>query len=141
MKTPKQQTLAKKGAPRRPAKRGAAPHRSATARGKAAPAKGPGRRLQEDGALALTAECSVAEADSLKSELKRRLEESEPVTVDVSALQRIDTAALQLLAAFVRDRRGAGRAVRWRGQAAALDTAAGLLGLNDMLELAGEVGR
>ena len=61
--------------------------------------------------------------------------------MDVSALQRIDTAGLQLLAAFVRDRRTAGRAVEWRGRAAALDSAASLLGLNDMLERAGEADR
>ncbi|MGH8270016.1 MAG: STAS domain-containing protein, partial [Steroidobacteraceae bacterium] len=60
---------------------------------------------------------------------------------DASALQRIDTAALQLLAAFVRDRRTAGRAVDWRGGTAALESAAALLGLKDMLELPGEVGR
>ena len=54
--------------------------------------------------------CTVAEADALKAQLAARLQESEPVTLDVSALQRIDTAGLQLLAAFVRDRRTAGRA-------------------------------
>ncbi len=98
-----------------------------------------GRR--RDGSLTLAADCTVAEADGLKSELAARLQASEPVTVDVSALQRIDTAGLQLLAAFVRDRRTAGRAVAWRGRAAALDAAAGLLGLRDMLELPGEAGR
>jgi ABC-type transporter Mla MlaB component len=80
----------------------------------------------------------MAEADGLKSQLARRLHQPEPVIVDVSALQRIDTAGLQLLAAFVRDRRTAGRTVAWRGRAAALEAAAGLLGLRNMLELAGE---
>jgi ABC-type transporter Mla MlaB component len=141
MTTRKQKTPASKRAPRRPKKQGAAPRPAAAARGKSAAAKSPRRRVRDDGSLTLTAECTVAEAESLKSELARLLEEPAAVTVDVSALQRIDTAALQLLAAFVRDRRTAGRAVEWRGRAAALDTAAGLLGLNDMLELPGEVGR
>lgn len=141
MTTRKQKKPVSKRAPHRPKKHGAAPPRKAAARGKPASAKPPRRRVPRDGSLTLAAECTVAEADSLKSELARRLDESEPVTVDVSALQRIDTAALQLLAAFVRDRRTAGRAVTWRGRAAALETAAGLLGLNDMLELPGEVGR
>ncbi|MGH8297082.1 MAG: STAS domain-containing protein [Steroidobacteraceae bacterium] len=92
-------------------------------------------------ALRLAAQCTVAEAESLQSELARRLSEPAPVTVDVNALERIDTAGLQLLAAFVRDRRTAGRAVEWRGRPSALDAAAGLLGLCDMLELAGEAGR
>ena len=90
--------------------------------------------------MTLVAECTAAAADSLKSDLARRLDEREAVVVDVSALQRIDTAGLQLLAAFVRDRRVAGRTVQWRGRAAALDTAAALLGLSAMLELPGEDG-
>jgi ABC-type transporter Mla MlaB component len=141
MKTRKQQTLRKKSARQRPTKRAAAQRRQAGARSKATAAKPAVRRLRDDGSLTLGAECTVAEADGLKSELARRLDESGTVTVDVTALQRIDTAGLQLLAAFVRDRRTAGRAVAWRGRAAALDAAAGLLGLGSMLELQGEASR
>jgi ABC-type transporter Mla MlaB component len=99
-----------------------------------------GRRGRNERSLLLAAACTVAEADALKAQLAARLQESEPVTIEVSALQRIDTAGLQLLAAFVRDRRTAGRVVAWRGQASALEAAAGLLGLRDMLELPGEAG-
>ena len=91
--------------------------------------------------MILAAECTVAGAETLKAQLLRRRGESSPVTVDVRALQRIDTAGLQLLATFVRDRRTAGRAVAWRGRASALEAAAGLLGLNTMLELPSETGR
>jgi len=139
MKTRKQKTPVSKRAPHGVKKRSAAPRRGAASSGKAAPARRPKKRTGRP--LTLTAECTVAEAEALKSQLARRLEESQPVIVDVSALQRIDTAGLQLLAAFVRERRTAGLAVTWRGRAAALETAAGLLGLNDMLELPGEVGR
>lgn len=149
MTTAKQQTPGKKRARSRPAKRGLPPEapqgrrgarRTGVARGRTAGAKPATRRIHNDGSLLLAAECTVAEADTLKSELGHRLAQSEPVTLDVSALQRIDTAGLQLLAAFVRDRRTAGRAVAWRGRASALETAAGLLGLRDMLELPGEAG-
>jgi len=99
------------------------------------------KRTRDDGSLILACDCTVAEAATLKTQLARRLGESDAVTVDVSALQRIDTAGLQLLAAFVRDRRTAGRAITWRGRAAALEAAAGLLGLHDMLELPREAGR
>jgi ABC-type transporter Mla MlaB component len=139
MKTRKQKAPVSERA-RRPTKRGAA-RRPAAARGKAASATPTESRSQEDGSLTLAAECTVAQADSLRSQLARRLDESGAVTVDVSAVQRIDTAGLQLLAAFVRDRRTAGRAVEWRGRASALDAAAGLLGLRDMLELPAEAGR
>jgi ABC-type transporter Mla MlaB component len=136
----KQQTPARKRARPVTAKRGTPLRRTAVARGRNAAAKPVAKRGRTDGSLLLAAECTVAQADSLKSELERRLQEAEPVTLDVSALQRIDTAGLQLLAAFVRDRRTAGRAVTWRGQACALTTAAGLLGLRDMLELPREAG-
>ena len=143
MKTRKQKTPVSPRAPHGAKKRRAAPRRPATARGKAAsgPRLRPNKRAGQQGLLALTAECTVAEAEALKSQLMRRLDESGPVTVDVSALQRIDTAGLQLLAAFVRDRRTAGRKVEWQGRAAALDAAVGLLGLHDMLELPREADR
>ncbi len=143
MKTRKQKSPVRKRASRRPTRRNA----PAAARGKAATGtKAAASRSLQGGAaaersLALAAECTVAAADSLKSQLVGKLDESAPVILDVRALQRIDTAALQLLAAFVRDRRAAGRAVEWHGRAAALDSAAALLGLDDMLELPGEVSR
>jgi ABC-type transporter Mla MlaB component len=140
MKTRKQKTPVSQRARHRPTKRGAARARAAAPRGKAASAK-PAGHIHGDGWLALAAECTVAEAEALKSQLSRRLDESGPVTVDVTALQRIDTAGLQLLAAFVRDRRSAGRPVEWRGRASALEAAAGLLGLHDMLELPREADR
>jgi phospholipid transport system transporter-binding protein len=83
----------------------------------------------------------VAEADWLKAALARLLREPRSVGLEVGSLQRIDTAAVQLLAAFVRDRRAAGLPFEWRGRAPALDAAAGLLGLRGMLELPAEDGR
>lgn len=130
MKNRKQQTLVKKRADRRAPKRTAKQRRPAAARAKA-------RRAP---ALTLAAECTVAEAESLKAGLTRLVDEATTVTLDVSALQRIDTAGLQLLAAFVRDRRATARAVEWRGRAPALDAAADLLGLRGMLQLPGEDG-
>src|SRR5690242_485891 len=43
----------------------------------------------------LAAECMVSEASSLKERLAALLDEPQPVTLDVAALQRIDTASLQ----------------------------------------------
>lgn len=96
--------------------------------------KAPGK----SGPLALSADCTLAEADSLKAALKKLVNVPESVTLDASAVQRIDTAALQLLAAFARDRRLAGRAVDWRGAQQTLEPAAQLLGMREMLGLAGE---
>jgi ABC-type transporter Mla MlaB component len=77
----------------------------------------------------------VAEAAALKDSLAALLNEPQPVTLDVAALQRIDTAGLQIITAFVRDRSSAGRSVEWQGTAPVLTTAAQLLGLNLLLNL------
>lgn len=107
----------------------------------AAPRRAAAASPAGEASLTLAAECTVAEADALKADLLHLLDDSRAVTLDVTGLQRIDTAGLQLLAAFVRDRRTAGHRVEWQGRAPALETAAGLLGLRSMLELPGEDGR
>jgi ABC-type transporter Mla MlaB component len=87
------------------------------------------------GAFAVAAECTVADASSLKSGLAKLLEDSGVVTLDISAVQRIDTAGLQVIATFIRERESHGRQVEWRGTAPALAAAAKLLGLSSLLKL------
>jgi anti-anti-sigma regulatory factor len=89
----------------------------------------------EGGVFAIAAECTVADAGSLKSGLAKLLDEAGAVTLDVSAVQRIDTAGLQLLTAFVLDRMVMDREVEWRGNAPALSAAVRLLGLTAFLKL------
>jgi ABC-type transporter Mla MlaB component len=85
--------------------------------------------------LAFAAECLVADASRLKSDLTGLLSETQPVTLDVSGLQRVDTASLQLITAFVLQRARHGLSVEWRGAAPALANAARLLGLTSLLNL------
>ena len=85
--------------------------------------------------LALAAECMVSGASSLKESLAALLDEPLPVTLDITTLQRIDTAGLQVITAFVRERAGQGRTVEWQGTAPVLTTAAQLLGLTSLLRL------
>ena len=85
--------------------------------------------------FALAAECTVADAGSLKAELAKLLDEEGDVALDVSAVQRIDTAGLQVLTAFVLDRMVLDRDVEWVGYAPALTAAATLLGVNSILKL------
>jgi phospholipid transport system transporter-binding protein len=86
--------------------------------------------------FALASQCTVSDAAALKERLAELLEEPLPVTLDIGALQRIDTAGLQVIAAFVRERTGQGRPVEWQGTAPVLTTAAQLLGLTSLLGLA-----
>jgi len=52
-----------------------------------------------------------------------------PVTLDVGAVRRIDTASMQLLAAFTRDRHSSGLGVSTLGDSPVFDEAVRLLGL------------
>jgi len=87
------------------------------------------------GSFAVAAECTVADASSLKTGLSKLLEESGIVTLDIGAVQRIDTAGLQVIATFIRERESHGRQVQWRGHAPAVTAAAKLLGLAALLKL------
>jgi len=82
----------------------------------------------------LPTECTLAEVHDLKSKLAALLKAQSPVCVDVSGVQRVDTASLQLLAAFVRDRRASRLAVELRGDSAVFDEGVRLLGLRRLFE-------
>jgi ABC-type transporter Mla MlaB component len=85
--------------------------------------------------LTLEAQCVVSDAATLKESLASLLDEPLAVTLDISALQRIDTAGVQLITAFIRERATRGRAVEWQGSAPVLQSAAQLLGLTSLLGL------
>jgi ABC-type transporter Mla MlaB component len=86
-----------------------------------------------DATFAVAAECTVADAASLKSELGKLLDQEATVTLDVGSVQRIDTAGLQVIAAFVRERETHGRNVVWQGTTPAFSNAVELLGLGSLL--------
>jgi anti-anti-sigma regulatory factor len=87
------------------------------------------------GVFILSADCTVAESAALKSGLLEVLREPAPVTIDIASVQRIDTAGVQLLTAFVRERDSLGLKVEWRGAAPAFTSAARLLGVASVLRL------
>lgn len=87
------------------------------------------------GVFVLSADCTVAESAALKSSLLEVLREPAPVTLDIASVQRIDTAGIQLIAAFVRERDSLGLQVEWRGAAPAFTSAARLLGVAAALRL------
>ena len=115
----------------------AAAAKAAGAAKKADAAKKPGRE-PSDGVFKLPAECVVSGAGSLKADLARIIGCAEPVTLDAEQVQRIDTAALQVVASFVQERDKDGHATVWMGGAQALVSAAKLLGLSEILRLPAE---
>jgi ABC-type transporter Mla MlaB component len=85
--------------------------------------------------FALASECTISEIAPLRAGLTSLLEHPSAVTLDIEAVQRIDTAAMQMVAAFVRERESQGRQIQWRGSASVFGSAARLLGLAPMLHL------
>jgi ABC-type transporter Mla MlaB component len=88
-----------------------------------------------DPLVVLAANCSVKDAAALKTSLCAFSNHGDAVTLDVSAVERVDTATMQLLCAFVRDRGGRNQGVTWRGESAALQDAVRLLGVGALLGL------
>ncbi len=72
----------------------------------------------------------------LRTELLAKVEAQGAIRIDASAVERIDTATLQVLAAFFRDMRQASRKVEWCGSSPALERAASILGLRAAIGLA-----
>lgn len=83
--------------------------------------------------VVLAANCSVKDAASLKTSLCAVANESAAVTLDASAVERVDTATMQLLCAFARDRIARKQSIVWRGQSQALHDAIRLLGVGALL--------
>jgi anti-anti-sigma regulatory factor len=86
--------------------------------------------------VVLPASCTLKEAASVKAALLQGLEVTGDVELDARALERIDTSGVQLLVAFTRDMREAGRTVTWVGITDELARAARQLGLTVSLGLA-----
>lgn len=85
--------------------------------------------------VTLPAECVIAAATGLRDVLLGRVGDAGNVQIDASAVQRVDTASLQVMAAFVRDRRNDGLTFEWLGVPACLTEAATLLDLTNALGL------
>jgi ABC-type transporter Mla MlaB component len=85
-----------------------------------------------DVAVVLPPCCTINEISALQDCLRAA---SVAVTVDGSAVQRIDTAGVKLLIAFIRERRAAHGQIQWRGASAALIHAVIALGVANALNL------
>jgi ABC-type transporter Mla MlaB component len=125
----------KKAAPRKMAAasrvRAAAPARASSKVRVAA--KG---RTSAAGGARFPADFTIAQADDVKAQLARMLAKPATVTLDLSPIRRIDTAGLQVLTAFIRERRAAGRAVECAGANDAFRVTAQMLGVGAFFDAA-----
>ncbi len=80
-------------------------------------------------------ELDISGAQDLYDTLQVALRAQCPVVLDATHVERVDTAVLQMLCAFVRAAQGSGMAVQWRQPSAALENAARLLNIRACLAL------
>jgi anti-anti-sigma regulatory factor len=83
---------------------------------------------------ALGAECTIEHAPELQKQLAKVLDDRACVTLDFSAVKRCDTAGMQVLAAFIRERREAGRGIELASLSGNFLATAKLLGLSALFE-------
>lgn len=86
------------------------------------------------GLVTLDSDLGIARSAELKELLAEHLHAKKRL-VDAGAVEQVHTASLQLLAAWWRDRRAAGRTTGWAACSTPLRTAAWTLGLEKALEL------
>lgn len=84
--------------------------------------------------IGLPADCRMAAQTALLAELLGALD-APSTHLDGRAVERVDTAALQLLTLFRREATARGCAVSWLGASNILCEAAGVLGLAQALDL------
>ncbi|MDE2308724.1 MAG: STAS domain-containing protein [Xanthomonadaceae bacterium] len=93
-----------------------------------------GSDMPQSVVVTLPADCRMAAQAQLLQELLAALDAG-AIELDGRAVERVDTAALQLLTLFKREVNARGGMLNWMGASEALDEAAGLLGLAKTLEL------
>lgn len=89
---------------------------------------------QPSSTVALPADCRLAAQAALKARLEEVLPDGD-IIIDATGLERVDTAALQLLVLFRRELEQRGGTLSWLGTNDVLAEAAGVLGLEQLLNL------
>jgi anti-anti-sigma regulatory factor len=83
----------------------------------------------------LEAVLGIADAQTLYEKLSAVLAFTTPVVLDGSRVERLDAAAMQVLACFCRAARERGLAISWQSPSSGLQQAAQWLGLESILEM------
>jgi anti-anti-sigma regulatory factor len=97
------------------------------------PRVAPATRLKQPAPVELDARMTIVQAASLHQTLLARVAQGEPVVVDGTQVEEIDTAILQLLASLWRTCLARGIGCTWQGASDALRDSATLVGVAGML--------
>ncbi|MFT4925735.1 MAG: ABC-type transporter Mla MlaB component [Phenylobacterium sp.] len=83
----------------------------------------------------LPAQLIINHVEDLYLELTKLLGSGESVVLDISDVQKADTAGLQLLCAVQKNLNDIGNNIAWQGQSSALRDTAKIIGVDDFLQL------
>jgi anti-anti-sigma regulatory factor len=100
---------------------------------KSPPRAAPATRVKQPAPVELDARMTIVQAASLHQTLLTRVSQGEPIVVDGTQVEQIDTAILQLLASLWRTCRARGIDCTWQGASEALRDSAALVGVAGML--------
>jgi ABC-type transporter Mla MlaB component len=78
---------------------------------------------------------TIAQVERIAPALEDAFRKSRPVELDGRAVERVDTAALQLIVSFCLDMKSAGVPVTWIGASDYLVKMSRLLGISDLIKL------
>ena len=85
--------------------------------------------------LVLESNCGIAQAEALGAQLEEIFQSSAAITINGSAVMRVDTAVLQLFGSFFSAMEQAGVSVSWKDPSELLCRSAETLGLKALLKL------
>jgi ABC-type transporter Mla MlaB component len=115
---------------KKPSARVTAARKPAVAQKRAAATSSKAARPAPSVAAPLGTDCTIEHAPALHKRLGKLLPNRACITLDFSTLKRCDTAGLQVLVAFIRERREAGRPLEMKGVQDNFLATAKLLGLS-----------
>lgn len=75
----------------------------------------------------------IANVTTFREELSAAFEQSGAIEIGAAAVERVDTAGLQLLTAFVAAAKGRGQDVRWKAPSSVFTQTVTTLGLDEAL--------
>lgn len=97
-------------------------------------------RAPKPAPIELPAKLSIAQSQELHRTLTQHLAGAEPLLLDGSRVEEIDTAILQLLASAWISGAQRGVACKWQAASPALRESATLIGVSEILQLEGVAG-
>ena len=90
--------------------------------------------MAKNDVIKLAQKISIGNARELADELSKGLETGSKITLDMSDVEQVDTAAIQVLIGFVNSADKSGCEFKWQGESEALSDFSKTLALNSSLK-------